>query len=65
VVIFCKYEKIRNQINVKFYDRPFRVDLQEDTSRIMTNILSNEYQVQLIKNKLLEKVLLKIDVIDG
>jgi HD-GYP domain-containing protein (c-di-GMP phosphodiesterase class II) len=58
VIVFCKYQKSRNKLNVKFYDRPFRSDLQNDKTRFMTNILSNEYQAQLIRNKLLEKLLL-------
>ncbi len=58
VIVFCKYQKARNKINVKFYDKPFRSDLQKDKTRFMTNILSNEYQAQLIRNRLLEKLLL-------
>jgi putative nucleotidyltransferase with HDIG domain len=61
IVVFCKYQKTRTKINVKFYDKPFRIKLQDDDKRIMINILSNEYQVYSIKNKLLERSLLKMD----
>ncbi len=57
VVVFCKVQKAKSKINVKFYDKPFRVNLMEDISRIMTNVLSNEYQVNSIKNRLLERCL--------
>jgi putative nucleotidyltransferase with HDIG domain len=62
IIVFCKFQKARNKINVKFYDKPFKVNLQDDNTRLMINILSNEYQVYSIKNKLLEKSLLKMDL---
>ncbi|MBN2401345.1 MAG: HD domain-containing protein [Spirochaetes bacterium] len=61
IIVFCKYQKSRSKINVKFYDRPFRVNLEEDDKRIMINVLSNEYQVYSIKNRLLERSLLKME----
>jgi hypothetical protein len=61
IIVFCKYQKTRSKINVKFYDRPFRIKLENETKRIMTNILSNEYQVYSIKNRLLERSLLKME----
>jgi HD-GYP domain-containing protein (c-di-GMP phosphodiesterase class II) len=61
VVVFARFEKVKSKINIKFYDKPFRVNLEEDVHRMMINILSNEYQVNSLKNKLLEKSLLKID----
>jgi HD-GYP domain-containing protein (c-di-GMP phosphodiesterase class II) len=62
IIVFCKYQKTRSKINVKFYDRPFRIKLENDNKRIMINILSNEYQVYSIKNRLLERSLLKMEM---
>jgi len=61
IVVFCKYQKTRSKINVKFYDKPFRVNLEDDNKRLMINVLSNEYQVYSIKNRLLERSLLKME----
>ena len=61
IIVFCKYQKTKSKINVKFYDRPFRVNLENDKTRIMINVLSNEYQVYSIKNRLLERSLLKLE----
>ncbi len=61
IIVFCKYQKTRSKINVKFYDRPFKIKLENDKNRIMTNILNNEYQVYSIKNRLLERSLLKME----
>lgn len=61
VVIFCKFQKAKGRVNVKFYERPFKVNLENDNQRLMINILSDEYQVLSIKNKLLERSLLMMD----
>ncbi|MFH0976776.1 MAG: HD domain-containing phosphohydrolase [Spirochaetota bacterium] len=61
VFVFCKYQKTKNKINVKFYEKPFKVNLQNDEHRFMMNVLSNEYQVYSLKNRLLEKTLLKME----
>ncbi|MBN2040433.1 MAG: HD domain-containing protein [Spirochaetes bacterium] len=64
VIVFCKFQKSRSRINVKFYDKPFKVNLEDDKLRIMINVLSNEYQVYSLKNKLLEKSLLRVVKMD-
>ena len=61
VVIFCKFQKAKGRVNVKFYEKPFKVNLENDNKRLMINILSDEYQVLSIKNKLLERSLLMMD----
>ena len=61
VVIFCKFQKAKGRVNVKFYEKPFKVNLENDNQRLMINILSDEYQVLSIKNKLLERSLLMMD----
>lgn len=61
VVIFCKFQKAKGRVNVKFYEKPFKVNLENDNHRLMINILSDEYQVHSIKNKLLERSLLMMD----
>lgn len=60
VIVFCKFNRIKNKINVKFYDRPLKIDLTKNKTRVMTNILQNSPHTEAIKDKLLERSLLRI-----
>ncbi len=58
VIVFCKFDRVRNKINVKFYDKPMIVDLVDDPSRKLVKILSNNQQIESIKDRLLERSLI-------
>lgn len=58
VIVFCKFDRSKNKINVKFYEKPIKVNLLDDPSRMMTKILSNNQQIATIKDRLLERSLL-------
>ena len=58
VIVFCKFERQKQQIQARFYDDPVEVDLSQDGSRQMVKILNNPRQIQSIRTKLVEKKLL-------
>lgn len=60
IIVFCKFSRVKNKINVKFYDKPIKIDLSKNKTRVMTNILQNSPHTAAIKDKLLEKSLLRI-----
>lgn len=60
VIVFCKFERAKGKINVKFYNKPLIIELHDDTSRRIINILGNNYQVNSIKDQLLERSLMMI-----
>ncbi len=58
IIVFCRFTGSKNKINVNFYDKPIYVDLEQDPSRHMVKLLSNNKQVAFIKDRLLERSLL-------
>jgi HD-GYP domain-containing protein (c-di-GMP phosphodiesterase class II) len=58
VMIFCKFQKKQNQLAVKFYDHPVYVNLEEDSSRLMTKIIDNKKHIQAIRAKLIGRGLI-------
>ncbi len=59
IIVFCKFERVKNKINVKFYEKPILVNLNNDPSRLLIKILSNNQQIVSIKDRLLERSLLQ------
>jgi HD-GYP domain-containing protein (c-di-GMP phosphodiesterase class II) len=55
IMVFCKFQKKRNQITVKFYDNPIYVSLEDDGKRLMTKIIDNKKHINAIRAKLIEK----------
>ncbi len=58
VIVFCKFERQKQQLQARFYDSPVEVDLSQDVSRQMVKILNDPRQIKTIRTKLLEKKLL-------
>ncbi|MFC1669707.1 HD-GYP domain-containing protein [Spirochaetota bacterium] len=57
IIVFCKFQRFKKKFNVKYYEKPIFIDLSKDKSRVMKNILSNNNQVNMIKDRLLERCL--------
>ncbi len=57
VMIFCRMNRSNKMMEVKFYPGPVEVDLQNDTDRYMTRIITNPTHIDAIKNKLSKKKL--------
>ena len=59
IIVFCKFERVKTKLNVKFYDKPIMVNLRDDPYRLMIKILSNNQQIASIKDRLLERSLIQ------
>ena len=62
VIVFCKFEKSKNNLNVRFYDKPKLIKIRESENLLMSRILTNKRQIDSLKDKLLERSLLQISV---
>ncbi len=58
VLIFCKFVRQGNKLNVVFFKKPLNADLANDKERYITKIISNEQQLAAIKKSLKERELL-------
>jgi HD-GYP domain-containing protein (c-di-GMP phosphodiesterase class II) len=59
VMIFCKFQKKKNKLSVKFYDHPIYVNLADDENRLMTKIIDNKKHILAIRAKLIERGMIK------
>lgn len=60
VIVFCRFERNGGGFSARFYDKPVRLDLLKDDSKMMVRILTNKRQVNTLKDKLLERSLMQI-----
>jgi HD-GYP domain-containing protein (c-di-GMP phosphodiesterase class II) len=66
VMVFCKFQKKKNVLSVRFYDNPVYINLEDDNKRLMTKIIDNKKHIHAIRLKLMSKGLIidsdKIDL---
>jgi HD-GYP domain-containing protein (c-di-GMP phosphodiesterase class II) len=58
VMVFCKFQKKRDSISVKFYDNPEYINLEDDNKRLLTKIIDNKKHINAIRAKLMSKGLI-------
>jgi HD-GYP domain-containing protein (c-di-GMP phosphodiesterase class II) len=58
VMVFCKFQRKKNMLSVKFYDTPEYINLEEDNKRLMTKIIDNKKHITAIRTKLMSKGLI-------
>ncbi len=52
VFIFCRFNKIKNQISVKFSNRPIEVNLELQLERHVTKFITNSSQIEALKARM-------------
>ncbi|MBN1500828.1 MAG: HD domain-containing protein [Spirochaetes bacterium] len=57
VLVFCKFERIKNNLKVIYYKHVTEIDLNSDV-RYVNKILNNENQISMIKQALIDKKLM-------
>lgn len=55
VLVFCKFQRVKNKMIVKFYDRPVEVSLEDDEDRRLVKIIDNPQHIHAIRTRLIEK----------
>jgi len=58
VIVFARLVRKDTAISIQYYKKPQKINLEDDESRIMTNIMTDEYQISQIKDALLERCLM-------
>jgi len=54
VLVFCRFEKAAGKLNVKFFDKPLEVDLEDD-DRFMAKMVDNPDHLKLVRKKLIQR----------
>ncbi len=54
LLVFCRFVREGGKIAVKFYEKPYALDLEKDAQRKIRKILNNPTQLRYIREKLAE-----------